>query len=92
MAELPPEERDAHNLPARIEYLQAVLKPGAYYSISKHTLEVNGAEGQPGEVTTTCYFQVVRMHSRKAKPHVITTEESRTNPAFNAPLALLVQY
>ena len=77
--------------PTRVEYLRAVLKPPCYYSFSRDAPAIPVEDIGP-QIEQTVYFQIIRLHSPQERPHVIPTEDTRTDVTFNSALALRIQY
>lgn len=74
----------------RAEYLQCVLKPRQWYSITVPRATL-GVDGEPAEITEPKYFQVVAKTYAKSKPKLMPTIESHRHKISSSKLALCLQ-
>ena len=83
-------EAETANQLMRLEYLTAVFKPATDYSLEQpkeFVLEDGSLEQRPvNEV-----FQVVQVHTNRARPKVIPTVLTRTDKSMTSKLALYIQ-
>ena len=81
-------ERDRDSL--RLEYLQAVLAPGGWYSVVLRVARVD-SKGQSIEVKERKHFQLMSLASGESRPSVMRTVLSHDNLMMTAKLALRIQ-